>query len=335
MKALAAIKRDKVFDTFFTKENIELLNTIGKTLWYTPTDGFCTDELKAKISDCDTYISCWGSPKITPDILECAPNLRLIIHLGSTVAPIVCPEVFEKGIRVISGFNWFSESTAEGAVAYILTAIRKIPFYSQRLKKEKIWARPDDFVNGLMTKKVGLIGYGGVGRGVAKRLAAFDVDISVYDIAGVPENDKQKYSITECGIKEIFEKCDVISLHLPYNDGTHHIIDDSLLSLVKSGALLVNTARGAVIDQAALTKHLKNGDFFAALDVFEKEPIDADDPLLSLDNVLILPHQAGVSTDLRAVLTRALIIEGVEYIDRSIELKNEIMQSKAKNMSKF
>lgn len=334
MKALVALKKDKTFDTFFTKENIELAKTLGEIIWI-DTAKASEDELKERIKDCDTYITCWGSPALTPEILECAPKLKLLTHLGSTVAPVVCDEVYARDIKVISGFDYYSKSTAEGAVAYMLAALRNIPFYTDRLKSKKIWRETDDYTNGVIYKTVGIVGFGGVGRYVTKMLTSFDVNIKVYDIAEICDEEKQKYNITQCGIEEIFSTCDIISLHLPYNDSTYHIIDDTLLSKIKKGALFVNTARGAVVDEVALTKHLKKGDFNAALDVYEKEPIDMDSPLLSLDNVLLLPHQAGPTVNLRSLITRELIKESADFIDKGLPLKNEILQAKARNMSKF
>lgn len=334
MKALVALKKDKTFDTFFTKENIELAKTLGEIIWI-DTAKASEDELKERIKDCDTYITCWGSPALTPEILECAPKLKLLTHLGSTVAPVVCDEVYARDIKVISGFDYYSKSTAEGAVAYMLAALRNIPFYTDRLKSKKTWRETDDYTNGVIYKTVGIVGFGGVGKYVAKMLSNFDVNIKVYDIAEISTEDKEHYAITQCSIEELFSTCDIISLHLPYNDSTHHIIDEKLLSLVKRGALFVNTARGAVVDEAALIKHLENGDFNAALDVYEKEPIDMDSPLLSLDNVLLLPHQAGPTVNLRSLITRELIKESADFIDKGLPLKNEILQAKARNMSKF
>ncbi len=278
MKALVAIKRDKTFETFFTKENISFAEKLGDIIWL-DTENLTEDVLKEKIKDCDTYITCWGSPALTPEILECAPKLKLLTHLGSTVAPVVCDEVYERGIKVISGFDYFSKSTAEGAVAYMLAAMRNIPFYHHRLKEEKIWRETDDYTDSVIYKKVGLVGYGGVGRYVAKMLSNFDVNIKVTDRIKLPKEDKKLFGITECSMEEIFKTCDIISIHLPYNNSTHHMIDDSLLSKIKQGAMLVNTARGAVIDEAAMIKHLQNGDFNAALDVYEQEPINMDNSL--------------------------------------------------------
>ena len=334
MKALVAIKQDKTFDTFFTKDNIEFAESLGEIVWL-DTAKESIDDLKEKIRDCDTYISCWGSPALTPDILECAPKLKLLTHLGSTVAPVVCDEVYERGIKVISGFDYFSKSTAEGAVAYMLAAMRNIPFYNDRLKEKRIWREIDDYTDSVIYKKVGLVGYGGVGRYVAKMLSTFDVDMKVSARRELPEEDKKLFGFTQCSMEEIFETCDIISIHLAYNNSTHHMIDDTLLSKIKPGALLVNTARGAVIDEEAMIKHLRKCDFNAALDVYSQEPINMDNPMLSLPNVLMLPHQAGVTVNLRAVLTHDLLKESVDFIDKGIPVKNEILATKATSMSKF
>lgn len=334
MKALAAIKKDKTFDTFFTEENIKYAESLGEIVWVdTATETI--EDIKTKIKDCDTYITCWGSPALTPEILECAPKLKLLTHLGSTVAPVVCDEVFERGIKVISGFDYFSKSTAEGTVAYMLAAMRDIPFYNDRLKDKRIWREIDDYTDSVIYKKVGLVGYGGVGKYVAKMLSTFDVDMKVSARRELPSEDKELYGFTQCSMEEIFETCDIISIHLAYNNATHHMIDETLLSKIKKGALLVNTARGAVIDEAAMIKHLQNGDFYAALDVYEQEPINLDNPMLDLPNVLMLPHQAGVTVNLRAVLTHDLLKESVDFIDSGIPVKNEILASKATSMSKF
>ncbi len=334
MKVLVAIEQDKTFESFFTKENISFAEELGEIIWL-DTKNATEDQLKEKIKDCDVYLTGWGSPPITPQLIESAPNLKLITHLGSTVVPVICDEVYEKGIKVISGFNYFSKSTAEGVVAYVLSFLRKIPFYSTRLKESKIWREPDDYTDGIIDKKVGIVGFGGVGRYLAKMLSNFDVNISVYDILEISKQDKTNYGIEQCGIEEIFSACDIISLNLPYNARTYHLVDDTLLSKIKAGALLVNTARGAIIDENALINHLQKGKFNAVLDVYEKEPIDMENPLLSLDNVLLLPHQAGPTVNLRTVITRQLIKESADFIDNGLPLKNEISAQKIKNMSKF
>ena len=335
MKALISVSNNLIMETFFPKENVELAHSLGDVIWYDGKNDPSRDELKRLISDCDTYVTCWGSPCLDKELLDSAPKLKLLTHLGSTVAPVTSSEVWERGIRVISAFEYFSESTAEGAIAYMLAALRRIPFYSGRLKQGRIWSEQGDSTDGLIYKTVGVVSYGGVGRHVVRKLSCFNVRIKVYDIVDIPAEDKERYGIEQCSLEELFSSCDIISVHTPYNDKTHHLIDDRLLSMIKKGALLVNTARGAIIDQAAMTRHLQSNDFNAALDVYEKEPIDMNDPLLSLENVLMLPHQGGVTTNLRSVLTRDLLIESKNYIDCGQKLIHEVKASYAASMSKF
>ena len=335
MKALISVTNDIIRETFFTKENTEYALSLGEIVWCKGRDETSEEEMKELIKDCDVYITCWESPQLTEKILDCAPKLKLLTHLGSTVAPVACPEVWERGIKVISAFDYFSESTAEGAIAYILAAQRNIPFYNHRLKKDKVWYKDGDTTDGLITKTIGIISYGGVGRHMVKKLQPFNVKIKVYDIVDISEEEKQKYNMEQCSIEEIFSSCDIISVHSPYNDSTYHMIDDRLFSMMKKNSLFVNTSRGPVVDQKALTEHLKKGDFRAALDVYEKEPIDTDDPLLELDNVVMLPHQGGVTTNLRSVLTRDLLTESRNFVDFGESLKNEVAKTYAVNMSKY
>ncbi len=334
MKALVSIPQGRNFNTFFTPENIRLIESLGEVVLHNSDKKMSESELIQKISDCDVYIALWGSPALTEKVLDNAPKLRLMTVLGSTVAPFVSDAMWERGIRVISGFDYYSESTAEGAIAYMLSALRRIPFYSERLKREGVWSTPEDYTDGLIGKTVGILGYGGVGKHLARMLSAWRVTLKVCDVRDIPTEEKLRYGIEQCSIDQLFSTCDVISVNLPYTQNTHHIINEDLISKTKRGALIVNTARGAVIDEAALIKRLQTGDIRAALDVFEKEPIDQNDPLLSLDNALLTPHQAGVTTNLRATLTRELLLESADFIDRGVPLKNEITREYARGMSK-
>ena len=334
MKALVSIPEGRIFNTFFTPDNIRLIESLGDVVWHNGDTKMSENELIEKIGDCDVYIALWGSPALTERVLEAAPKLRLMTVLGSTVAPFVSDAMWDRGIRVISGFEWYAESTAEGAISYMLSALRQIPFYSERLKREGVWSTPEDYTDGLLYKTVGIVGYGGVGKHLARMLSPWNVELKVCDIKDIPTEEKQRYKIKQCGMDEIFSSCDIISINLPYTQNTHHIINEGLFSKAKHGALIVNTARGTVIDEAALVKHLQAKDIRAALDVFEKEPIEPDNPLMTLDNALLTPHQAGVTTNLRAILTRELLLESADFIDRGLPLKNEITREYAQGMSK-
>jgi len=165
-------------------------------------------------------------------------------------------------------------------------------------------------------------------------LQGFAVNILVYDIRPIPEEDKLKYGITQVSLDEIFEKSDIVSLHTPLNDKTYHMIGKRHFDLMQDGALFVNTARGAVCDEEELIAALNSGRIFAALDVYEKEPLEAGHPLLSAPNTLLMPHMAGPTYDLRAYTSRVLLAEGAAFIDRGEELKSEITREMAEVMTR-
>ena len=334
MKALVAIPRGDTFDTFFTPDNIRLIESFGEVIWHNSKSQMTEAEVAEAIGDCDTYFALWGTPALSETVMERAKSLKLMTVLGSTVAPYVSDAMWDRGIRVISAFDFFSESTAEGAVAYMLAALRRIPYYSERLRREGIWKSPEDRSDGLIRKTVGIVGYGGVGRHLARMLSGFHLKLKVYDIRTIPAEDAARYGIEQCSMEELFSTCDVVSINLPHNDKTHRLIGDAQFSMMKEGALLVNTARGQILDQAALTSHLGRGRIRAALDVFEKEPIDPDDPLIGLDNVLLTPHQGGPTANLRPILTEAMIRESAAFINEGAPLKSEISRAYAAGMSK-
>ena len=152
-------------------------------------------------------------------------------------------------------------------------------------------------------------------------------------IRPLPEEDKQRYNLQQATLEEIFSTCDIITLHTPLNAETHHLITNDHLQLIRPGSLFINTARGAVVDQQALERQLMTGRFRAVLDVYDVEPPKADCPLYTLENVMMLPHMGGPTTDLRKFIARDLLAESAAFIDAGKPLQNEVPYSVAKSMS--
>lgn len=334
MKTFVSLPRGAVFDTFFTEENVNLIESLGEVVWNTKTDNMSEEDVAAAIGDCEVYMTLWGSPRLDEKILQSAPKLRLLTHLGGTVVPFVSDAMWKRGIRVISGNAYFAESVAEGALAYILAALRDIPKYSRRLKEEKVWGLPCDCTRGLMGKSVGIVSYGEIARHLVRILSSFKVNIKIYDIAPLPSEDMEKYGLVPATLEEIFSECDIISIHTPLYEKTFHMIGKELLSLIKPDALLVNTSRGAIVDQRALEEELSSGSFRAVLDVYETEPPENDCRLFELPNVMMLPHMGGPTTDLRSYITRELILESAAFVDCGMPLFHEISAKRAEMMSK-
>ncbi len=334
MKALVTTPQGPIFDTFFTQKNRTLAEEFGEVVWNESEAQFTEEELKQKIKDCDVYVTTWGAHPLDSALLDCAPNLKLLCHLCGTVVPVVSDEMWERGIKVISGNEYFARSVAEAALAYMLSGLRRIPLFTNRIRNEGVWRANGDKSEGLFYKTVGIVSYGAIAKHLVKMLKMFDVKILAYDIVDIPEEDKEKYNITQCSLEEVFASSDIVSVHTPLNDHTYHLIDDHLLSLLRRDALFINTARGGVVDQIALTSHLAKGNFYAYLDVLEKEPIDIDDPLRTLPNAFIMPHMGGPTPDMRQYITCDLLAESYGFIHEGKPLVNEIMRSRAVQMSK-
>lgn len=335
MKALIATARDSIFNTFFTEENIKLTNSLGTIVWNQSEEKLNIEDVKDKLSDCEVYVTTWGCPRLDDEILKYAPNIKLLCHLCGTVVPVISDEMWEKGIRVISGNDYFAESVAEGTIAYMLTSLREIPSYSYNLKVNHKWKNPSAPTEGLLGKTVGIVSYGAIAKHLVRMLQVFRVKIKVYDIAPLPEEDKSKYGIEQVpSLEELFETSDIVTVHTPLNDHTYHLINKKHFSLLKNGALFVNTSRGPVIDEAALVEVLNTGRFSAVLDVYEKEPPEKDDPLFNCPNLIMMPHMGGPTTNLRQIITHDLLIEARDFIDNGTPLKHEITKEKAEQMSK-
>ena len=334
MKTFVTLPKNSVFPTFFTDENIALAESLGDVIWNDTDIQLTHDEIAQSIGSSDVYVTGWGSPRLDARILDAAPNLKLLVHLCGTVVPVVSDELWEQGIRVISGNDFFAESVAEGTIGYILSALRDIPKYSSRLKNEKKWKTSADLNRGLLGKTVGIVSYGAIAHHLVRMLRPFRVKIKLYDIKPIPEADKAMYNITEASLEEVFSSCDIVTVHTPLNEHTHHLIGAPLLSLLKEDALFVNTSRGAVIDQEALESELEKGRFRAFLDVYEKEPPSVESRLYELPNVIMMPHMGGPTVDLRRDITKALLIEASEFLKNGAPLPHEITRAAASMMSR-
>ena len=179
MKALITTPRDKIFDTFFTPDNIKLAESLGEIVW-NPFDRHMTkEEIIARVADCDVYVTTWGSPRLDEDILAVAPNMKLLTHLCGTVKPFVSDAMWDCGVRAICGNDYFALSVAEGTVGYILAAQRDIPKYSHRLKEERIWKNDNVYTQSLLRKTIGLVSYGAIARHLVRLLQPFQVKLKV------------------------------------------------------------------------------------------------------------------------------------------------------------
>lgn len=330
-KILVTIPKGQVFETFFQEENVRALEALGDVEWNESTSQFTKEELRERLGGKDICVTGWGCPVFEEAVLEGADRLKMIAHTGGSVKPYVTDAVYERGIRVVSGNRVFAESVAESVIAYALSSLRDIPYYSRRLK-EGFW--PQSFQNrGLLERSVGIVGYGMIAGFVVQMLQPFHNTIKVFS-RHIGEEELKKQHMQKAELEEIFASCDIISIHSGMTKENYHLITEELLRKMKPGALLINTARGAVIDEEALIRVLKEQDIYAVLDVYETEPLPPEHPLMTCDRALLMPHMGGPTIDRRLAVTRAVTADIAHFLGGEA-LDCEISRAYAAKMSMF
>ena len=314
----------RIRDTFITPEGAARFAALGALSWNPSDQQYDDTQLARACADADVCVTGWGCRTFTEAVIKNAENLKIIAHTGGSVATLITKQLYDKGIKVISGNKVYAESVAEGVVAYILAALRRLPGYTGEMA-EAGWSGGSDTIYNetLLDQTVGLVGFGTVSRYLVPLLKPFRCKLLAYD-PYVPEQ-----AFTEAGVERLdeleplFTRSKIISLHMPINTSTFHMIDGKLLSLIPDGALFVNTARGACVDEAALAAELSKGRFSAILDVYEKEPLPMDSGLRGLENVILIPHMAGPTVDRRAVVSLRLA-DDIERYYKGQPMQNEI-----------
>ena len=305
MKLLVAIPRGAIRDSFFPPEVSARLKALGEAVWNDGNDNWTEADLADRLPGVDVLLTGWGSPCLTEEALKRADRLRVLAHTGGSVAGYAGEAAYNRGIRVLSGNELYARSVAECVAAYALYLLRDIGKYSGQLRTMG-WSQPGWRNEGLLDQKVGLIGFGAVARHTARLLSAFGAELYIWaDHVSVEE--AARYGAKKASLEELLSTCKISSIHLARTPETFHLIDREKLRLIPDGAILINTARGAIVDEAALAEALAGGRFRAALDVYEVEPLPMDSPLRQLDNVLLMPHMGGPTLDRRPFVTRALI----------------------------
>lgn len=307
MKILVTIPPSDVKDTFIPPDIARKLETLGTVVYNPGEHNYSSGSLREALPGVDACITGWASPCFDENALQGADRLRLVAHTGGSVAAIASPALYDRGITVVSG-NWlYAESVAEGVIAYILCSLRELPHFSGEVQAGR-WRTELYHNEGLLDKSVGLIGFGMVARYLVKMLEPFRVKIRAYD-PYVSDDALVACGVERATLEDIVSQSDIISIHAARTPGTFHLVTRELLQTIRDGALLVNTARGNIIDEEALAEELATGRFKAVLDVFTEEPLPMDSGLRGLKNVILIPHMAGPTIDRRRFVTLALIEE--------------------------
>jgi D-3-phosphoglycerate dehydrogenase len=268
------------------------LSRVGAVLNRLPSTG--TNDLAAFVQDADAIL-CDTTP-INADLLDRAPRVQIISEYGIGFDNIDVGAASQRGIWVANVPGFCVEEVADHTLALILAASRQI-IPLDRSVRDGRWdaigvARG---ATRLSSQTLGLIGFGQIARLVARRARGFGLKVLAYSRSLTVEEGRQ-HGIERAELAELLARSDYVSLHLPASAQTRGLIDDAALARLKPTAWLINTARGSLVDEAALSRALREGRLAgAALDVREREPARLDDPFRDLPNVILTPHAAYYS----------------------------------------
>ena len=246
--------------------------------------------------------------QVNEALLAAAPNLLVIGRLGVGLDNIDLDACRNRNIPVYPATNANDLSVAEYVVTATLMLLRGAWLASERVSAGE-WPRMALMGKEVSGKCMGLIGYGSIARETASRVAALGMNVIAYD-PHLPENDPAWEMAQRVELMELFRSADVISLHVPLIDETRHLINKTSLESIKPEAVLINAARGGIVDDAALVTAIKNQQLAgAALDVFENEPLDSNHGLLFKDvqNLILTPHIAGVTKESNIRISRLTV----------------------------
>lgn len=291
-----------------------------------------TEEAVIQTAGVADAILAWGAAPLTRRVIEQLTHCLIIARYGVGVDSVDLAAATEHGILVTNVPDYCVEEVAVHALLLLLACNKKLTRFHSALKQGR-WDHSELYgIGRLQEQTLGLIGLGRIGRALARQAQAVGLKIIYFD----PFIDPATLAMPEASpveLETLLRQSDYISLHLPLTPETRHLIGEPQLRAMKSSAFLINTARGPIVDEAALIRALAGGWIAgAALDVFEKEPPQPDNPLLEMDNVIITPHIADYSEASRAEVRRKAAMEVVRVLrgEWPVNLINQGVRAKAR-----
>jgi D-3-phosphoglycerate dehydrogenase len=253
---------------------------------------FEEDEMIKILSEGIEGIIC-GDDRITKKVIDSAPGLKLIVKWGTGIDSIDKAYAESKGIKVLNTPNAFTIPVSESTIGLMLAILRRIE-ENNRLMHNGQWFKPKGYTLNELT--IGIIGYGNIGSEVARKLSVFCDNVIWHDIKSDEELLKlnRKFYGKRVDLKTLLALSDVITVHCDLNITSHHLVNGSLISQMKDGVILINTARGPIVKEDDLTDSIVNRKVsYIGLDVYEKEPLPSGSVLRKMDNCILLSHNTN------------------------------------------
>ncbi len=264
---------------------------------YNETECRSPGELAELLPGCRAAITGWGTPKLTPGVLDAADRLAIIAHAAGSVhflLPDPPSEFFRRGLHITSATGIMSRYVAELSLCLAIACLRRVSRFREDMKGSDLWWGTYSDLNPetLIEQRVGLVGLGSISWELLRLLEPFHCEVWACSRHVDPEAAAAR-GVTLVPLEELLANCPVIFLLAAVRPDTRKMIDRARLKLIPDGAVLINTARGALVDEEALIEELRAGRLWAGLDVTDPEPPVPDSPLRTLPNVLLTPHVGG------------------------------------------
>lgn len=289
-----------------------------------PEEGFRLngDSLKTLPEDV-TVLVCEFTIPITAEVIDHFPHLKLIANYAVGYNNIDVAYANSKGVEVANTPQAVVQSTAELTMGLLLSVSRRISEWDRTMRAQRS-SQKGGLHGGMGTdlkgRKAGIIGYGNIGKAVGRMMQVFGIDVVYNKRHPLSAEEEKALCVTYASQEEIFRTCDIVSLHTPYTADSHHLVNAQTLAMMKPDAILLNAARGKVIDEAALVQALRDKKIFGAgLDVFEHDDNPLDE-LYDLPNVTMTPHVGTQTTEARIDMARELSdnVLGFLFSDRPV-----------------
>jgi phosphoglycerate dehydrogenase-like enzyme len=299
-----------------------------------PFDRPDADRLRSALAAARVVVTGWGSPRFDSILLDGAAGVKLLAHSAGSVKGIVTDDVFARGIRVTTAAAANAVPVAHYTVAMMVALLKQVPWLTREMAAGKTRDQMTDrvpFIRELQDLTVGLVAASRVGREVIRLLKEYPrVRVKLHD-PYLPPEEAQRLGVELAPLEDVC-RCEVVSLHAPNIPETRHMIDARTLALLPDHAVLINTSRGALIDEAALVAEVRRRPLYVMLDVTDPEPPPPDAPIRHQTNILLTPHIACSMKQARLEMGRLSIDEILRFLngdDLQHEVTREMLPTQA------
>ena len=294
---------------------IDTLHTAGEVWAWDRDEVIPADVRDWELATTDAAVTLL-TDRVDMAFLDAAPRLRIVANVAVGYNNIDVEACRERGVVVTNTPGVLTDATADLAMALILMTTRRLGEGERLIRSGSAWQWGMFMMlgTGVQQRRLGIIGMGGIGTALARRAQAFGMTIAYHNRSPISAEVAGELDAERLDLDELLATSDIVSLNCPYSEATHHLIDGRALRMMRDDAVLINTARGPVVDEAALVNALREGFIGAAgLDVYENEP-EVHPGLLTLDNVVLLPHLGSATVETRTAMAQLAARNVVEVL---------------------